>query len=141
MELNDLVNPRQKFSPATCRAVRALAKSKPWQGTRDEREGKIRACHVALTEGQTITLEFSQRDDSRDSGLSNYSNEGEKLIVMRGRVSVVTFLFLHAMSQGRKRSSAMKWAVSAFKRFFPISFSRCKIENGLVVNTRTGTPA
>jgi hypothetical protein len=139
MELNDLVNPRQKFSPATCRAIRALAKSKPWQGTRDEREQKIKTCHLALTSDQTIYLEFQDRDDNRNSGQSSATRGDYKAIIMRGRVSVVTYLYLYAITQGK--TNAVKWAVSAFKRFFPISFSRCKLENGLVVNTRTGTPA
>ena len=138
-----------RFTAGMTRATRAFAKSKPWRGTVAERAAKFADYHAAVAAENELTtelvvLEQTITDRSGASGSSGlvYMNEnGEptrqeterRAIVMAGRLSVVTYLFLVGLALGYKRTEAMKFAVNLFRQRFPRSFAACRFEGGLLV--------
>jgi hypothetical protein len=115
-----------KFKPAALRAVRAFAHSKPWQGTFAERWDKFMALRQALSEvyGIAPMLEFRGRE-SGSSGASCYV-PARNTIILRGRLSVVTFLHEFAHARGADERQACRWSINLFRRCFPRSFARCR---------------
>ena len=45
-----------KFPPATLKAVKAFARSKPWRGTLEERQSKFRQLHADLCRIYCVTV-------------------------------------------------------------------------------------
>lgn len=114
-----------KLRSFTVRALRAFARSKPWAGTMAQRQAKSRTLHDQLcrTYGIQPTLVFGN-DDTSDSGRSCFI-PGMNTIVLRGRLSVVTYLHEFSHARGMDERQAVSWSASAFRRFFPKSFGRC----------------
>ena len=109
-----------KFPPETLRAVKSFARSKPWRGTLAERQAKFQQIHADLCRvyGVNPTLQI-QGDGTGDSGSSYYSR-GANLIVLAGRLSVITFLheWGHAV-KGGSEFEACRWSLRLFQRCFP----------------------
>ena len=118
-----------KFPPATLKAVRAFARSKPWRGTLEERQSKIKQLHSDLCRiyAVNLTLKF-QGDGTGDSG-GSYFSRGANLIVLAGRLSVITFLheWGHAV-KGGSEFEACRWSLRLFQRCFPKSWGRLRFE-------------
>lgn len=119
-----------KFRRAVLRAVREFAHSKPWQGSHDERQAKFRSLNVSLAEacGVSIPQLILDGGNDRDSGRSCYIPD-LKIIILRGRLSVVTYLheFAHHLF-GPDERMACRWSINLFRRCFPRSFGRCRFE-------------
>ena len=90
-----------KFPPATLKAVRAFATSKPWRGA--SRSVKPNSANSMPTSAGFITSASPCiiGDGTGDSGGSYYSR-GANVIVLAGRLSVITFLheWGHAVKGG-----------------------------------------
>jgi len=137
---NDMINPRQRFNAATVAAAKALARSKPWQGDFDKRWADLTACFNAMAtayglEGWTLVHEGSR------SGLSGSSriDPDRRRVVLTGRLSVVSMFW--GLSLARREPSpragfeALRWAVTLFAKRFPMSFERCELVGGLLINS------
>jgi hypothetical protein len=114
------------FNPAALRAVRALARSKPWQGTLGQRRHKFRRCLAALSAAYGIA---EPRLDFVGGGGESFASRYEPArhrIVLWGRLSVVTFLHEFAHAKGADERQACRWSVNLFRRCFPRSFARCR---------------
>jgi hypothetical protein len=125
--VREVLSRRQTYRPATLRAVRAFARSKPWRGTLKQRAAKFSALHFELCRvyGRSIRLTF-RIDESRHSGSSCY-RPSEQRIILNGRLlSVVTYLheFAHAL-YGRSERTACRWSINLFRRCFPRSYNQC----------------
>lgn len=138
--LDEMVNPRQRFSPAALTAVRALARSKPWLGVWDERFQRLATCLRELCSAYETDAWQLVHVGAR-SGCSGGSRLVADLnrIELTGRLSVVTMLHLFAKARfgattGADHVRAIRWSATLFKRCFPISFSRCRVAGGLLVN-------
>jgi hypothetical protein len=118
-----------RFPAETLRAVRAFAASKPCRGTLEERQAKFKQIHADLCRSysKNLTLQI-QGDGTGDSGGSYYSR-GANLIVLAGRLSVITFLheWGHAV-KGGSEFEACRWSLRLFQRCFPKSWSRLRFE-------------
>ena len=118
-----------KFPPATLKAVRAFAASKPWRGKFEERQAKFRQLHADLCQiyAVSLTLVF-HGDGTGDSGGSYYSR-GANVIILAGRLSVITFMheWGHAV-RGGSEFEACRWSLRLFRRCFPKSFARLRWE-------------
>lgn len=122
------------FKPPVLEAVRDLARTKPWQGSVPARQEKIRAVHAALCEAyeKKIALEFETA--AEDSGESYYAPQ-TKTIVLKGRISVVTYLQMFGYAVfGPRVEKVVVWSVNLFRRKFPISWGRCHFEGHMVIN-------
>ena len=118
-----------KFPPATLQAVKAFARSKPWRGTLEERQTKIRQLHADLCRVYNVnpTLQI-QGDGTGDSG-GSYFSRGANVIVLAGSLSVITFLheWGHAV-KGGSEFEACRWSLRLFQRCFPKSWGRLRFE-------------
>jgi hypothetical protein len=122
------------FRPAARRAVRRFARSRPWQGTPAERKAKFRRLNRGLAHAYGIAapaLQFGDLDGG-PSGYSAYSPLSHT-IVLRGRLSVVTFLHEFAHARGFDERHACRWSLNLFRRCFPRSFGRCRQVGHLLV--------
>lgn len=112
------------------RAMKAFARSKPWRGNLRERKKKFTAFHAALQEvyDYRLPLEFAGRlsGEGEEGPHSLASSIGaDRRIVLNDKLSVITILFLFSASHFQMgRREGMVWAMGAFKKFFPLSFSR-----------------
>ena len=129
--VHDIIDDQMTFTPAAIRAVMAFARSRPWQGELDERHQKFRRLHESLCEAYVITprprLIFGN-DHSTCSGRSCFI-PAANAIVLRGRLSVITYLheFAHARGVASERR-ACKWSLNLFRRCFPKSWRRLTFE-------------
>lgn len=130
-----------KFPAETLRAVRAFAASKPWRGTLEERQAKFKQIHADLCRIYNVNLTLQiQGDGTGDSGGSYYSR-GANLIVLAGRLSVITFLheWGHAV-KGGSEFEVCRWSLRLFQRCFPKSWSRLRFEGHVARNIRNTGP-
>lgn len=118
------------LDPAVVRAVRAFAKAKPYQGSIEERMGKFRKLNADLAMACSITaphLAFDI-DERTDSGGSQYIPP-LNMIIMRGRLSVITMLheWGHKLF-GPSEKQACQFSLALFKRCFPRSWRRLRFD-------------
>jgi hypothetical protein len=129
LNLEEALGQPLKFPPATLKAVRAFAASKPWRGSIEERKAKFRQLHVDLCRvygvNPTLTIEG---DGTGDSGGSSYCQISDTITLV-GRLSVITFLheWGHVL-KGHDEFAACRWSLRLFQRCFPRSFSRLRWE-------------
>lgn len=120
----EVIDDNKKYRPAALRAVKAFARSKPWQGHEDERKEKYRQLNRDLSTAYGIpepVLIFGELDGS--SSGSSYYHPLRHQIVLNGRLSVVTYLHEFSHARGMGERAACRWSVNLFRRCFPRSFS------------------
>jgi hypothetical protein len=125
--IDEVLDPNRKYPPAVLQAIRAFRAAKAWQGSLSERQAKFQTLNTALAAAYSVeppTLVF-ENDDAQDSGSSCYI-PGSNTIILRGRLSVVTYLHEFAHFRfGRSERKACEWSINLFARCFPRSFARC----------------
>lgn len=159
LTVNDIVDDNATFRGDALRAMRELARTKPWQGGYQKRFDAIEYAFNRLVDVyDLVDAGWTIEHDGPDVGSSGGSrlDLDSRTVRLRGRISVVTMLHLFAkvrqVETQRNRDGslptdedgnplieldhykAIRWSASLFKRKFPISFSRCRVENGLLVN-------
>lgn len=118
-------------------AVKAFRDSKPWRGTLEERADKFAELHRGMCRAYDLET-ILVRDDAGDitheqcSGGSEYDARTNR-IIQRGRLSVVTYLYLFSLAVGNRRLQGMTLARKTFSHYFPRSFARCRDIGGLLV--------
>lgn len=118
----EVISDRSRFDPAALAAVKALARSKPWQGTNAERLEKFRTCAAAVA----VAYGFNPPDVviSDADGFEPTTNR----IVLTEKLSVVTFLHILAIARDPQLTLGLRerfrWSLNLFKRCFPRSYSR-----------------
>ena len=138
--MEELIDSEATFRPDAMEAVRALARTKPWQGPFDQRFDNLSACLTALCKAYKMKPWQLTHVGSR-TGCSGANRIVPRLkrVELTGHLSVVTMLHLFAKAREGARGAeeharAMRWSATLFKRRFPISFQRCKLVGGLLVN-------
>jgi hypothetical protein len=124
----EVLDPAMKFVPAALVAVREFRRSKPWRGTVAERRAKFVRLNQALALAYGIprpSLDFRGVEAGVHSGHSSYVR-GSNTIILRGRLSVVTYLHEFAHARGADERQAVRWSINLFRRCFPRSFARCR---------------
>jgi hypothetical protein len=125
-----LIDPALRFNPEVLRAVRGLARAKPWRGDLAQRMEKFHDFAAALAAAagfEKPALEFDGVDADTCSGASYY-NAQTHTVRLVGRLSVVTLLRLLGYAAGMSEMKSTKWTINIFNRCFPISFARCRFE-------------
>ena len=117
-----------RFTPAVTEAMRAFARSKPFRGDADERQAKWRTFHESICAAVEVTagLDFNNVELGGSSLLSGIAagEDGTPCIVLVGKLSVVTYLYLLGGLMGQEtHADKMKWAANLFRKFFPRSFA------------------
>ena len=159
LTLEDVVDETARYKADALRAMRDLARTKPWQGNYQKRFDAIEYAFNRLLEAYGLidagwTIEHHGPDVGTSAG--SRIDPDARVVRLTGRLSVVTMLHLFAKVRQveEQRNSdgslptdehgnplieldhyrAIRWSASLFKRKFPISFSRCRIEGGVLVN-------
>jgi hypothetical protein len=116
-------------------AVKAFRDSKPWRGTGQERLKKFETLHRGLCRAfdcETI-LDGAVAVESTAPSFDSTSDPRRNRITLKGRLSVVTYLWAFIRCTGQPTWAALAKAKAIFKHFFPRSFARCKEVNGMLV--------
>jgi len=131
--VQEVLRESKKYKGDTLRALKVFRRSKAWRGTDAERKDKISALHQALRGiyGLNTDLQFGEIDNS-SSGAS-YFNASSDCIVIRGRLSVVTYLHEFGHARGMDEKDACIWSINLFKRIFPRSFDRAQFDGHMVL--------
>ena len=115
------------LNPAAIRALKSFRSSKPWRGSAEERRTKFET----LLDGLSTAYGLVRPElrlclvNSGTAGNGVYSPE-HNLIVLAGKLSVVTFLYCFGRAGGLDRDGALEWARDLFRRFFPRSHGGCR---------------
>ncbi len=123
----NLIVDRVRVNAEAREAILVFKRSKPWRGSHDERCVKFAAFHAAMCTAyglERILLRLPASAVDSCSGESFLRGD----ICLRGRLSVVTYLHLLCAARGKDHFECCQWSLSMFKRFFPISFGRCRLE-------------
>ena len=128
----EILDPPVRFRDETIEAASRFKASRPWSGTLEERMSKFRQFHTALCQiyGKQTKLHFGLLDGGCSG--SSYYRPVDDVIVLRGKLSVVTYLheFCHAL--GRDERGAVRWSVCLFKQVFPEEFAKCHFERHML---------
>lgn len=126
-----------ELNPAARQAIKNIRDAKPWRGPLQERADKFATLHREMCRAYDLET-MLVRDDAFDpecTGTSggSFFNPLKNKIVLMGRLSVVTYLFLLGLATGAGREAAMQFAHEQFRHFFPRSFARCRLVDGLLI--------
>ena len=138
---DQLVNESIVFSDEVLEATRNFARSRPWRGDVDLRIAKFREFHEALHIGTGPALIIDVPDPETNSGDTRF-NQDMNAIEMRGKLSVVTYLYLYFISQAIEDVQRgafdgiepMVKAMTLFKKVFPKSYAKLRPGDGLFVS-------
>jgi len=131
------------LNPAARSAIKAFRDSKPWQGTLEERVGKFTELHRGLCRSYDLETMLVRDDEGNPefdggpmtSAFSYYDTRANR-IVLKGKLSAVTYLFLFGGAVGMTQPEALRWARDTFAHFFPRSFNRCRDIGGVLIQNR-----
>ena len=133
----EILDDQMRFRQETLEAVRCFRRSRPWSGSERERKRKLRRLHRVLCRiyHKRTRLGFGLLDGGC-SGQSGYDGL-QDVIILRGRLSVTTYLheFGHALGKGER--GACRWSVNLFRKCFPRQFAACWAEGHML---RRGRP-
>lgn len=136
--VEEVINDGLGFKPEVLNAMREFRKLKPWRGTIPQRREKLTFLHHKLREiyeRPFIELEFQLPEDfelPRGNGIFVEDNDTIYLI---GKISVVTYLHVFAKAVfGPDDEKAMEWSINLYRRIFPNSAARMRIEGSCIVN-------
>jgi len=141
--LAECIEPSRKYKPAVLKAVQLFAKSKPYQGTIEEKQAKYRAMHIDLCAAYGIDVElrfgtdWGKQEIPSFRSFCSHRESGRIIVTLYGRSSVVTYLHEFAHAIGKDEYGAVKWSVNLFARKFPRSFERTVASDHLVVTPGT----
>src|SRR5688572_2407296 len=118
--MRQILDENVRFTAGMTEATKAFAQSKPWRGTVAERAQKFLDYHEAVAKESELPhvlliCEDTITDASRASG-SSHIDQRNPSIVLSGRLSGVTDLFLASIARRYDRRAAMNSEVNSFKR-------------------------
>jgi len=123
----EVIDPDLRFKRETVRAVKEFARSKPWRGSLNARIAKFRRLHdqLKIIYNRRTALVFNMPGEDRGDSGSSYYRPSEDVIVLQGRLSVVTYLHEFGHALGKDERQTCKWSINLFAKCFPRSFARC----------------
>jgi hypothetical protein len=118
--VSEVLDDSMRFNPAALAAVRALARARPWRGTRAERFAKLQNLNCALASAYGLPTPRMQ------VGARDCFVPAMNLIVLSRRLSVVSFLHEFGHARGFDERRTCRWSINLFRRCFPRSYARCR---------------
>lgn len=132
--VQEVLDDGMTFRAAALAALRAFRNSHPWRGSIDERHQKIRRLHGDLCAAYGLhpqpRLVFGN-DHVSCSGGSCYI-PSLNVIVLRGRLSITTYLHEFGHARGMNERQATGWSINLFRRVWPKLFGRCRHEGHML---------
>jgi hypothetical protein len=132
--VQEVLDDAMTFKPAALAALREFKKSHPWRGSIDDRHKKFRQLHETLCTVYGLNPPprlILGNDHASCSGRSCFI-PSMNAIVLRGRLSVTTYLHEFAHARGMNERGAAKFSVNAFRKVWPKLFARCRHEGHLL---------
>ena len=130
----EVLDPPMRFKPRVLAAMERFKAAKPWRGTIDERKAKFLALHDALNGiyRENVRLDFDIPEDRETPTGNGCFYPTEELIVLEGKLSVITYLheWAHAI-HGPDERYAVRYSLNLYRRFWPRLFERMQF-NGHV---------
>jgi hypothetical protein len=116
-----MFNDQMKYKRETIKAMKKFKATNPWKGTVDERFEKFKTLCDELKVIYTLPGLELDADIQRPYSPSIWSCycPSEKLILLHGRFSVVTFLHEFAHAMDKNEFGATRWSVNLFRKIFP----------------------
>jgi hypothetical protein len=133
--VSEVIDAAMKFRPGVLRVCRDFKRAKPWRGSMSERQEKFRVFHAALAEAYDMILPpqlIFGNDRVGCSGRSCYVGFPVNAIVLRGKLSVVSYLHEFAHARGMGERDATRWSVNLFRRVWPTLYARCRHEGHML---------
>jgi len=114
--------------------MKKFKKMKPYRGSLDSRQQKFLWLNEQLSRcfGIEKPKLIFQIDENKHSGHSCYIPLLHT-IILKGRLSVITYLHEFGHALGLNQDDANKFAYFLFSKTFPILWSKLKFKNGLMV--------
>jgi len=134
----EVLDQSMTFNPSALRAVQSFAQSHPWRGTIDERHQKFRRLHDDLCRvyGLNPQPRLDLGNDYATCSGNSYFIPALNVIVLRGRLSVVTYLHEIGHARGMNERRAARWSINLFRRCFPKSWSRVTFAGHMIRSTK-----
>lgn len=114
----------KELEEPTIEILKEFSEANPWRGKIEERKEKFRVAFRKMQDLYGINrcrLRFRVRNRISQWGPSGWSSYDHlnRVITLRGRLSVITFLheFGHALGKGEK--GAVKFSLNLFEKVFP----------------------
>ncbi len=130
----EVIDDTLRFKPDAIQAVRRFKTSHPWRGSLDEQHQKFKTLHDDLCAAYGLNppprLVFGN-DHASCSGASCFF-PAMNVIVLRGKLSVITYLHEFAHARGKGERGAAAFSINLFKRVWPILFARCSHEGHML---------
>lgn len=130
------VDDGQHYKPAVLAAVRDFRDSKPWAGTREEREEKFKTLHAAFCSAYEINLRLAFMLPELSGSTFGILDASQELI-LSGKLSVITYFLAIATARGFDFNNSARWAITLFARVFPQSFARLEMRGGRIASVST----
>jgi len=119
-----------------------------WRGSVEERKDKFQLMHDLLNRfyGRNVVLKFQVTEESDkipgSSGSSCFihpdhpmEQSEDGIIVMKGRLSVITFLHEWGHAIGCDQQGAQNYSMGLFKIAFPNSYGNLSNHDGLMIRS------
>jgi hypothetical protein len=126
MTVAQLIDDAKVYSEEVIGATKELARSKPWQGTIEQRQEKLLAYHQKLCAAYDVEVQlaFANISDAPMGG-GTFDRETRTLTLL-ARISIVSYMHFFTRARGAGEREAFKWSINLFKRHFPKSFERAE---------------
>jgi hypothetical protein len=146
MTTNKFIDDSKTYKPEAIKALKAFKKKKTFKLPLEERIEAMRELLASLTEIYAVSkpVEFKTEDlDGSSSGLSFVRVlEDRFILVMMGRLSIITLLHEFAHCRGYDEAEARTWSLNLFRKVYPKQFARLVVtEDGFAHREGEEPPA
>jgi hypothetical protein len=131
-----------KILPQEINALRHFKAMNPWSGSVETRKKKFlwlhREWNKIHNESWRLTFEVPNSCKKWTFSGSSYCNPATKSIILRGRLSVITFLHEWGHALGLTQLNAQSYAISLFKEVFPENMANLHSYDYCLVKRKRG---
>jgi len=109
--------------------LKIFKRSHPWTGDLEERKLKFINLHnqLCLIFNKEVRLDLSRARDGYSSERS-YTTPSRDLIVLDGKLSVITFLHEWGHILGASQEESQTWALALYKLTFPKNYAKLSLD-------------
>ena len=135
----ECIDDELKYKAGTDEAMIVFRDTKPFQGSKEEKQYKFRILNSALAKIYEVQEPILVFVDRFPYGPCCYPTSKPSLIIMEdwnGIYSVSAFLHEFAHVIGKNEKGACTWSLNLFKRYFPKSFEKCDHLGHLLVKKK-----
>jgi hypothetical protein len=127
----------------TIKILEKFKQMNPWEGDVGSRISKFNWCFKELKkiynkEEYALVCSVATETKFWYSSRGSYTDTLGKVIVLKGRLSVITFLHEFAHAFGMDEEGARQWSKNLFKKVWPEKYEKLVEIDGLMININGG---